>query len=310
MKFKQKEKKGYKLVTIWYTGKKGGYIMLKDKIQKRIYACKTDDDIREFLTKRIAELEENSKEITVGQNYTDSFNEYIAKKVHYKPAARIGKDECPDLVYDDMEPYVSLIKDLQENSWYNEMSLFTTIFWRIHEYLPNNHADELDRFFAYQSHRKEGKISIKDIKKEGCAFCSENAGLAHNMFKILGIDSSVICGRRDNTPHAYNMIYPKGYDNKPAVLFDPSHHLDFVNSQGKKVSFGFFKALSQEEYDKMKSGEAITLDVTRSGENTKKLYGWNGALDGYELKKEMPTYGIGLGKVKLEKRRKNDDEER
>ncbi len=54
--------------------------MLKDEIQKKIYECKTDEDIKNFLEQRLTELEENTPEVTVGQGYTDSFNEFISKK--------------------------------------------------------------------------------------------------------------------------------------------------------------------------------------------------------------------------------------
>ena len=275
--------------------------MKKEEIQKRIYECETDEDIKKFILERIAELE-SKEEKTVGQNYTDSFNEFIYGKIHYKPADKLGDKECPDLVYDDMEPYISLIKSIRKNSWYNELTLFSTIFFEIYGYLPNSGDIGLERYFTYKSHEDSGKVSIKDIKSNKCAFCSENSGLSHNMFKILGIDSSVVCGRRDNIPHAYNIIYPNGYGNNPAVLYDPSHHIDFIDKEGHKKSFGYYKVISAEDYEKMKTGENITLDLSTSGEKLKQLYGYNGALDGYEMKPENPTYGIGLGKTELQKR--------
>ena len=74
------------------------------------------------------ELEGDSMETTVGQNYTDTFREYISLKTHYKAGDKLGNKECPDLVYDDITPYVELVKAVKENSWYNELTLFTTIF--------------------------------------------------------------------------------------------------------------------------------------------------------------------------------------
>lgn len=274
--------------------------MSKEEIQKRIYECKDDEDIRRFVTERIQELEDSSKEVTMGQNYTDTFDEYISSKVHYKPADKFSNGECPDLVYDDIEPYVSLIKGIQKNPWYNELTLFTTMFWELHGYLPNDSDFGLERFFTYQSHIEDGKISIKDIKANDCAFCSEKSGLSHNMFKFLGVDSSLVSGKRDNTLHAYNMVYPNGYGNGPAVIYDPSHHIDFVNKSGKKISFGYYKRLSEEEYEKMKNAECVILDMTPSGEKMKQTYG--SALDGYEMQVETSTYEIGTGKTKLQKR--------
>ena len=101
--------------------------MTKEEIQKRIYSCQNDDDIKKFIFERIKELETDEEKI-VGQNYTDRFDDFISNNIHYKPADRLGDTECPDLVYDDMTPYISLIKSIRENSWYNELTLFTTIF--------------------------------------------------------------------------------------------------------------------------------------------------------------------------------------
>jgi len=274
--------------------------MSKEEIQKSIYECKNDEDIERFVQERIRGLEDDSEEVTIGQNYTDTFEQYISSKVHYKPAAKFEKGECPDLVYDDMEPYVSLIKGIRRNPWYNELTLFTSIFWELHRYLPNSEDIGIERYLTYHSHIDDGKISIKDIKAHDCAFCSEKSGLSHNMFKLLGIDSSLVSGERDNTAHAYNIIFPNGYGNKPAVIFDPSHHIDFVNEEGKKTSAGYYKALSEEEYEKMKNGESVSLDMARSGEKIKELYG--GVLDGYEMQVETPSYSIGFGKTKLQKK--------
>ena len=54
--------------------------MTKEEINKIIFSLKTDKDIVEFVNKRIAELENNSVETTVGQNYTTTFKKYISEK--------------------------------------------------------------------------------------------------------------------------------------------------------------------------------------------------------------------------------------
>ena len=63
----------------------------------------------------------------MGQNYTDSFSEYISEKVHFKPGEKIGNKECPDLVYDDLTPYYNLSKELNKIGNYSELTLFTII---------------------------------------------------------------------------------------------------------------------------------------------------------------------------------------
>ena len=84
--------------------------MTKAEINKKIFELQTDEDIIKFVNERLNELEASSEEKTVGQNYTDSFQDYISQKTHYKAAEKFGDSECPDLVYDDITPYINLIK--------------------------------------------------------------------------------------------------------------------------------------------------------------------------------------------------------
>ena len=55
--------------------------MLSDEIYKRFEKLLTDEEIEEFIKVRINGLESMSVEKTVGQNYTDSFGDYISSKV-------------------------------------------------------------------------------------------------------------------------------------------------------------------------------------------------------------------------------------
>lgn len=87
----------------------------KEEINKAICSM-TDDQIEDFVKKRIQELEEESVETTVGQGYTTVFREYISEKTHYR--AKINDIEYPDLVYDDITPYISLVKAIKRGGWY------------------------------------------------------------------------------------------------------------------------------------------------------------------------------------------------
>lgn len=265
--------------------------MTKEEINKKIFELQSDEDIVKFVDERLDELEANSEEKTVGQNYTDSFQDYISQKIHYKAAERFNDSECPDLVYDDKTPYINLIKEIKRNAWYSELTLFTTIFFTIHDYLPSA-GDIFDRWFIYQSHKGK-KLSIKTISEEKVAFCSEKAGMAHNMFKFLGIDSEVVCGARGTEMHAYNFVYPHGYGNEPMVLYDPSHFLNFVKGD-KKISFGFYKVFKEQDYEELKSGIPVQIDLSKTEEKYRKLYGFNGLLDDYTFEYETPTYIYGL----------------
>ena len=266
--------------------------MTKEEINKIIFSLKTDKDIVEFVNKRIAELENNSVETTVGQNYTTAFKEYISEKTHYKAGEKLEDAECPDLVYDDIVPYFNLIKAIKQNSWYNELTLFSTIFFEVYKYLPSDDIG-LGRAFTYLGNKGK-RISIKQIRDNACAFCSEKSGMAHNMFKFLGIDSEVVCGYRDSEKHAYNIIYPNGYDNEPMVIYDPSFFVNFIKD-GNKLSFGYFKALRREDYEKLMSGIPVKIDLSKTEKNYRQLYRFGNE---YIFEGDTPTYIAGLDRKK------------
>ena len=269
--------------------------MTKTEINKKIFELQSDEEIINFVEERLNELETNSVEKTVGQNYTDSFQDYISQKTHYKAAEKFDDSECPDLVYDDITPYINLIKEIKKGTWYNELTLFTTIFFTVHGYLPSEDIG-LGRYMTYKSH-KDKRLSIKSVRDNECAFCSERAGMAHNLFKFLGIDSEVVVGARGTEMHAYNFIYPNGYEKEPMVLFDPSHFVNFINGNNK-ISFGFYKAFGRQDYEALKNGTPTQIDLTKTEETYRKLYGYNGSLDNYDFEYETPTYIYGLENAK------------
>lgn len=269
--------------------------MTKAEINKKIFELQTDEEIINFINERLKELEASSEEKTVGQNYTDSFQDYISQKIHYKAAEKFDDSECPDLVYDDITPYINLIKEIKKGTWYNELTLFSTIFFIVHKYLPSDDIG-LGRYMTYASH-KDKKLSIKTVAENGVAFCSEKSGMAHNMFKFLGIDSEVVCGARGTEMHAYNFIYPNGYGNEPMVLYDPSHFLNFCKGN-QKFTFAFYKAFKKEDYESLISGNPTQIDLTKTEETYRKLYGYNGNLDDFVLENETPTYIFGLENAK------------
>lgn len=269
--------------------------MTKSEINKKIFELKSDEEIINFVEERLNELETSSVEKTVGQNYTDSFQDYISQKTHYKAAEKFDDSECPDLVYDDITPYINLIKEIKKGNWYNELTLFTTIFFTVYKYLPSEDVG-LGRYMTYASHKGK-QLSIKSVRDNECAFCSEKAGMAHNLFKFLGIDSEVVCGARGTEMHAYNFIYPNGYEKEPMVLFDPSYFVSFINGNNK-LSFGFYAVFRSQDYEALKNGTPTQIDLTETEETYRKLYGYNGSLDDYDFEYETPIYIFGLENAK------------
>ena len=264
--------------------------MNKEEINNTICSLQSEDEIINFVNKRIGELEEEATETTVGQNYTTTFREYISQKTHYKPGANFEDGECPDLVYDDLTPYIELVKSIKKRNWYNELTIFTTIFHDVYNYLPSDDIG-LERAFTYMS-KKNGRLSIKDIKENECSFCSEKAGMAHNMFKFLGIDSELVCGYRDNERHAYNLVYPNGYDNEPMIIYDPSFFVNF-DKDDSHLSLGYFKVLKREDYDKLLNGEPVPIDISKTEKMYRKYFNIS---EEYTFTGDSPTYSAGIQK--------------
>ncbi len=275
--------------------------MTKEEIKKRILELKTDEEIMSFINFRIAELESIAQEKIVGQDYTIIFDDYISSKVKFKPVASLKKKECPNLIYDDILPYFELIKELaKEKTYLNELFLFPLLMFEIFNYMSSkenkdNIGDTLIErqllYFNAMNTEKEN-VSIKEFHKNKYAFCYENTGLAHNVFKILGIDSQFVIGKRNNENHAFNIIFPNGYGNSPAVLFDASYTIDFINNRETKYSFGYFKALTQEEYNNMLFGNSTPINLDGSVNNLIRYYP---ILSDCNASFENASYSIGLG---------------
>ena len=262
---------------------------------------KTDEEIISFIKFRMEELENIAQEKVVGQGYTTIFDDYISSKVKFKPVASLDSMECPNLVYDDILPYFELIKELAtEKTYLNEFFLFTPLMFEIFNYMSskenkNNIGDTLiERQLLYFNAMNTDRetLSIKEFHENKCAFCSENTGLAHNIFKILGIDSRFVIGKRNNENHAFNIIFPKGYGNSPAVLFDSSFTINFTNKLGNMYSFGYFKVLTDEEYHNMLLGNSTHIDLKKSITNLIKYYQMP---PDCVINFEDASYSIGIG---------------
>ena len=281
--------------------------MTKEEIKKKILELKTDEEIMSFIKHRIEELESIAQEKIVGQDYTITFDDYISSKVKFKPVASLKNKECPNLIYDDILPYFELIKELAtEKTYLNELFLFTPLMFEIFNYMSSKENKDniedtlIERQLLYFNAMNTGKenISIKEFHKNKYAFCSENTGLAHNIFKILGIDSQFVIGKRNNENHAFNIIFPNGYGNSPAVLFDASYTIDFINNRGTKYSFGYFKVLTQEEYNNMLSGNSTPINLDGSVNNLIRYYP---ILSDFNVSFENASYSIGIGEqLKIE----------
>ena len=245
--------------------------MSSSEIISRIEKLNDDEEILDFVHERLKELEEESEEAVIGQGYTDTYSGFISNKIHYKSTACIGKEKKapPDLIFDDESVYVDLIKRIK-TAPNHEAALADVypVFCTVRDYFLKSdptHWDDTDRAIVYYQAFSSGEksVSIKQFKQCNLAFCSEFAGLTHNLFKFLGFDSELVVGARSveggMDVHAYNLIYPRGYEGESCLLLDVSNNIEVLDS-GVSYAFPFVKKLTSEEQSLLKLGTPVDLD--------------------------------------------------
>lgn len=282
--------------------------MTKEEIKNIILTFKSDQEILMFIKNRIIELEQNLSPEKLGLPYKHIHNDYISNKTEYIVGHSIFGTDSPSLVFDDITPYFELIKELSASKEYsNELYLFTPLMNAVFNYLSSkesrNNIEETiikrNKLFAGAMRNGETQISVRKIHDGKIGLCSENAGLAHNIFKILAIDSQLVIGKRNEEEHAFNIVFPRGYGNSPAVLFDPSYSIDFTDKLGNKYSSGYFKVLTQEEYNNILSGYATSINLEGSVNTLLKYYPM---LSGCTANFENANYSVLIGDpLKIEK---------
>lgn len=259
-----------------------------EEIKKQIEAL-TEDEIESYVIKRLSQLDAETLESTVGQGYTDSYAGYIGSRTHYKPIASNKKFKSPDLVYDYNQPYIDLIKRIKGRD-VHILLIMNEIFRIISSHADLGNTDELARAATYfDAIRLNRKLSIKEIFENNCAFCSERSGLAQNMFKFLGIDSELVTGYRDEEPHAYIIVHPRGLGEEPMFLFDASFFVSF-KSKDKKYSFAYFYGMNKTKYDELLSGKKLKIDLSKTESFYRNVYG----LDDLLFEATEPQYIFGL----------------
>ncbi len=261
-------------------------------IKKEIDLLTNDEEIEKYVKNRLDTLEEGINEETIGQGYTDSYDGYIGLKTHYKAMASNDNYKCPDLKYDYIQPYIDLVKNIK-NKGHNELTILNEIFYLINNLSDLSHSEELSRGLTYLSAiQRNESVSIKTIFDNDCAFCSERSGMAQNLLVFLGIDSKLVTGYRNDEPHAYNIVFPKGYENEPMFLFDTSHFVNF-KSEDHRYSLAYFYGMNNEKYKELISGKQYKIELSKTESFYRNMYGFG---NDYTFDGSEPKYTFGLTK--------------
>ena len=146
---------------------------------------------------------------------------------------------------DDKKYYRYLIKEIKNND-----DPYTSVFIATNNYLnvntKNKEKTQKKRIFAYAvlSGFVNKTLSIKFFRNTRLSMCAEIAGVAHNMFRFLDIESDYVCGMLGGNYHAYNITYPEGRD-KYAILFDatisngPFPCMFYLDEENKNKLLGY-----------------------------------------------------------------------
>lgn len=245
-------------------------------IMQSLLDCKTDEEIKQWTQARLNELNNQyNEEKVVGQSYQNVVTEFLSDSIHYKAGDKMGDKDIPDLKLDDFEIYYKFAKQINK-SGYNSFDIFTEMFYFIYKELPalNNDGFEaqINRGMIFMCSKEP--VSIKEFIKQECCVCADKAAQAHNLFKMLGIESTLVSGTRDWEPHAYNIEKIEVGPNKFATfIFDPSFSIDFHALNNKIYSYGFFRDIKEDDYKKLLSGEPLTVDMQRSIDIITQAYG-------------------------------------
>lgn len=286
--------------------------MSSSEIISRIEKLNDDEEILDFVHERLKELEEVAEETVIGQGYTDTYSGFISNKTHYKSTAPIGKEKKapPDLIFDDESVYVDLIKAIKTAP--NHDSALADVYpvsRIVYDYFFKSdqiYGDDIDRAMVYYHAFLSGEksVSIKQFKQCNLAFCSEVAGLTHNLFKFLGFDSELVIGARSvekgMEAHSYNLIYPRGYEGESCLLLDVSNNIEVLDS-GVFYGFPFVKKLTNGEQSLLKLGTLVDLDGLGDLQSLVRYYQSYRALTADATVTGKTSFTYALGNETLEK---------
>lgn len=203
------------------------------KLLEELNSLNTEDEIKEFVRKRIDYLEKNSKvrkisnaqmiddKVVYGNNYEGYINS----------DSPITTSFMVDPFYiNDFNLYYDFVKQIKGKDLSNLLSIFYEFLSYTKE-LFNFKGEQKNRESVYLQER-DGEISIADFYHNKSALCSERSAAVHNLASFLNIKSYLIFGELDvdgkSESHAYNIF--QAVDGT-LILYDPTNPV-IINRDG------------------------------------------------------------------------------
>ena len=205
-------------------------------------------EIRDFIVKRLAEIiDHEPREIGVNTD-TSLYSGFINPNIKinaglsYSSKEKIDADENLTIVInsiniksikiDDFKMYWDLMDAIKKCD-----NPYFAVFKAVKEYLVSSEVDndpeneyKRDLMFEELSAKLDTPISIKEINRTKLSKCVEQAAVAQNMFKFLGIESDYVSVghvRHTNNDvgfHAFNIVYPEGRESY-SIIFDTANRI-------------------------------------------------------------------------------------
>lgn len=228
-------------------------------------SLKTDEERKQFIHNRVNKLIDNSNVEIIGKDICGDYSGFIAPDTE---VVSNSGSMFSNLIIDDLTIYENFI-DFIENNVDNISSEVLTIMniqrfvWN---YFGYNSKGLLSRMDIY-SRPDLTPVSIKELKGNEIAACSERSALVQNLLKLLGFDTSIVFGKlNNNQSHAYIIFKPENGDFR--ILYDPMNPVPYKYDGKTCYGIGVSK-ISAEEYDSLKLGQSIKFNYNL----VKKLYG-------------------------------------
>ncbi len=237
--------------------------MTFNEFKEEYKKLQTPEERDTFIKNRIEALMDNSKVKRIGLNLCGSYNGFISPDMGVCSNAS-GYFE--DMHMDDMNVYrdfMNFIDNDIDKYMYGEPMAIYSIQHFIWDYFGLNAGGIVDRFNIYCGNEP---VSIKELKGNDVAACSERSAMVQNLLKFLGFDSEIAFGKLNNHElHAYVIFRPENDNNR--ILYDPMNPVKY-EADGKNYYCPGISMMSEEQYTQLKNGEPYTFDYNL----VKKIY--------------------------------------
>lgn len=198
---------------------------LRDSL-KEINSLTTDEEIINFVKKRVSILESSTAPTTIN-NYDGTnkiYNGYINSN-----SPVITSNLVNPFCLNDVDLYINFIKVIKSKNITGVMSFINELQKYIIDTFDYK-GDFNKRVSVYLSNKDQKNISIKEFYHNNSALCSERSASVQNLASLVGLNSYFIIGKLtsedESETHCYNIFKMK---NDALVLFDVTNPVILEN---------------------------------------------------------------------------------